>query len=361
MKQSILIVTAVALVFVIQLVTAGSVTDTYTSGDTLTTTILNNIKTAVNDNNTASRFYGDGSAGSLTVSGGSSIDWTATPPAGNNLNFTSVVIAAGGTLTVPAGTTIRCSGTFINNGILVVSPANNTGRYTISSGVAVAVPSISPPGRGDAFLAAGLPAGHTALGVFLNGGQGGKGIPQTLAASSFNNFKFGGGAGAALVGASGQPGGGLVKIYCQGNVVNNGTITAEALVTTGGGGGGGIVILASSTSVNNDTGTISAQGGAGQSASGFGRGASGGGGGGIIIMVAPAITNLGTTSVTGGAAGASGVVLINAVHTAGAGGGASGGNGGGGGSITFTNLAAAAFAGDNGYVLEITANPAHMM
>ena len=51
MKKCIIITTAVALALSSWLVAAGSITDTYTSGDILTATKMNNIKDAVNDNN----------------------------------------------------------------------------------------------------------------------------------------------------------------------------------------------------------------------------------------------------------------------------------------------------------------------
>lgn len=50
MKQSIIVATFTALTLSSQLVTAGSITDTYTPGDTLTATKMDNIKAAVNDN-----------------------------------------------------------------------------------------------------------------------------------------------------------------------------------------------------------------------------------------------------------------------------------------------------------------------
>lgn len=52
MKSSILIVTGVFLTLSSQLATAGSIADTYATGDILTTTTLDNIKAAVNDNDT---------------------------------------------------------------------------------------------------------------------------------------------------------------------------------------------------------------------------------------------------------------------------------------------------------------------
>jgi len=52
MKLKGILAVVVTLTFNSQLVIAGSISDTYTSGDPLTTTTLDNIKTAVNDNDT---------------------------------------------------------------------------------------------------------------------------------------------------------------------------------------------------------------------------------------------------------------------------------------------------------------------
>lgn len=52
MNHGSIITITIALLFTSQLVTAGEITDTYTTGETLTTTTLDNIKTAVNDNDT---------------------------------------------------------------------------------------------------------------------------------------------------------------------------------------------------------------------------------------------------------------------------------------------------------------------
>lgn len=50
MKQKIILAAFIALTLTCQLVAAGSITDTYTTGDTLTATKMDNIKAAVNDN-----------------------------------------------------------------------------------------------------------------------------------------------------------------------------------------------------------------------------------------------------------------------------------------------------------------------
>ena len=51
MKYSVIFTTVIALAVSSQLVNAGAITDTYTTGDTLTAAKMDNIKTAVNDNN----------------------------------------------------------------------------------------------------------------------------------------------------------------------------------------------------------------------------------------------------------------------------------------------------------------------
>ncbi len=354
MKYKTTLSIALALALSNQPTYAGSIDDSYAAGDTLTASKMENIKSAVNDNNSASRFYGDGSANALTIA--SDTNWSSTPPDGNNLNFTDIVIDAGNTLTVPPGTTIRCSGTFTNNGSIIVNSNANHEFFLIQSIAQNRTPS---PGRGDTLRAASNPRGHTALGVELGGGDGGIGIPKTVAASSFNNFKYGGGAGAGAQRVSGGSGGGLLKVYCKGGIINNGTISADGRID---GGGAGIVILASSTAINNDLGSIQANGGDGAPSDGD-SGAGGGGGGGIILLVAPEISNLGVTSITGGNAGTGGTTITQAIHSAGGGGGASGGNGGRGGRIDSSNIARDndATDGNDGYVLEINANPAHMM
>jgi len=50
MKRFIRTVSMIGLVSALQIVSADSITDTYNTGDTLTTTTLDNIKSAVNDN-----------------------------------------------------------------------------------------------------------------------------------------------------------------------------------------------------------------------------------------------------------------------------------------------------------------------
>jgi hypothetical protein len=321
---------------------------------------------AINANGTVvcqqlSFFGGDGSAGNLTVA--ANTDWTIAPPV--NLNFASIVINNGQTLTVPAGTTIRCSGTFTNNGaVTVTTGARLAGLDNFSFGATVDIYSVGHPG--DSFRPAsggGFDNNSVAAPKLVQGGLGGDPIPPTTARTSFNAFRFGGGSGAGWrSGAVDGNGGGLVKIYCTGDVINAGVINANGGTssTLSGGGGGGIVILASASTVTN-SGTINVVGGSGGPSFAFG-GAGGGGGGGIAVLVAPAVA-VGTINVGGGSGGSVATQVAVANRYGGGGGGASGGAGGNGSDIpaTATATAATPTSGAAGYVQSIIANPAFLL
>jgi hypothetical protein len=335
--------------------TIANIQDAVTDNDT----DIADIQDAVTDNDTviASLFAGDGSAGDLIVS--ASLDWEASPP--SNPYFNNITIDVGQALTVPAGTTIRCRGDFNNNGTLSVATNMNGGSHTSSSLKAEAK---SPPHPGDSIRAAGTPAStfnRFSDTPFLDGGRGGSGIPETKALTSFNHFQYGGGGGSGHrkegTDGNGGDGGGLVKINCNGTITNNGLIDADAPTSVGGGGGGGgIVVLASLTEIINAA-TISANGGDGEAA-GTDHGSAGGGGGGIIIMIAPSIPDFaGTTSVLGGSAGSVSNPLSGNVASGGGGGGASGGAGGTGGSVNSSAVPSVGSDGSAGHVIQIVAIP----
>ncbi len=299
-------------------------------------------------------FGGDGSAGNLTVAAGQ--NWNSSPPL--NPNFADITINAGQTLLVPAGTIIRCSGTFTNNGTLsVLAGAENSNQ----GGFFFAGPSGGPysyahPGDTRRMAAAGQWDNNMIAvpGTNLQGGAGGNSIPQVIARTSFAYFRLGGGAGAGSF--QSFPGGGLVKIYCEGPIVNAGTISAVGSNASNGhgGGGGGIVILASRTAVSN-SGSINVNGGNGGSSTNY-AGNGGGGGGGIVIMASPTAPVLGTVSLAGGAEGTGAGALTTQSRHAGGGGGGSGGAGGTGGNVSGATPAAAG-AGAAGYSVAMTLDP----
>jgi hypothetical protein len=304
-------------------------------------------------------FGGDGSAGNLVVGTQS---WSATPPV--NPNFANITINPGQTLTVPAGTTIRCSGTFTNNGILAVDPgATSDGNFDAlanPSGPAVFLTSVAHPGDTPGVATLGEQNNVALANVQpLGGGTGGKAIPRAVAQTSFSNFRLGGGSGAGYDN-QGNRGGGLVRIYCEGAIVNAGTINARGENGGNGsiaGGGGGIVVLASRASVSN-SGTINVNGGNGAGTSAWGA-PGGGGGGGIAIMISPSAPVLGTVNLAAGTGGVASGSVTSGARTAGGGGGGSGGVGGDGGSVSgaTTGVPTNGADGSAGYSIIMTLDP----
>lgn len=327
------------------------------------------LKNAINDNNNrlagTTFFHGDGSAGDLTIS--TSTNWNTTPPTNDNYNFANVTIDSGQTLTVPAGTTIRCTGTFTNNGtISVLNGAQATSNQFTGFNVSNDHYSISHPGDTPRAASGGSYHMNATTDVkTVYPGYGGLAIARAMAATSFNHFRFGGGAGGGWYTGSAGHGGGLIKIYCKGAISNPGTITSNGgtgASGSSGGGGGGIVILASVASVT-VAGTINVIGGNGAASWSYG-GPGGGGGGGIIIMAAPTVTTASATlNYTGGTPGATTTAVVNTSRMGGHGGGASGGNGGIGGSVpaAASATANAGASGSDGYTITLQQNPIYLM
>jgi hypothetical protein len=322
------------------------------------------------------RIYGDGSAGVKAIA--ADTVWTGVD-APTNLQFTDVTINAGTTLTVPSGTVIRCTGTFANNGMIVVSTAAAGAFVSSSAFLGSSFGPETTPGEAGISLRAAQSGEIGDASAFRNAGIGGAGLSAEQARTILHpGIKAGGGGGAGgsdsfLSGQNdGQAGGGSLVVLCQGTIIHNGTITADGAGPTsfsfggppiffgGGGGGGGVVVLASKTSVTiGPAGVINARGGPGQDSDGN-EGASGGGGGGIVHLLAPAVNNSGTLVVTGGGAGVAGAAASVAAspRAGGGGGGASGGNGGEGGGVSTGGDPAAAAAGGDGFALTTVADPA---
>ncbi|WP_221392165.1 hypothetical protein [Dyadobacter sp. NIV53] len=301
-----------------------------------------------------STVYGDGSAGNLSIT--SNTDWTASPPADFNFQFSGISIAAGATLTVPSGTKLRCNGNVSISGMIIVKGSEKVTGIATSGWISGVARTFAGNGENISY-----------------------GVQTTSVLSLVNIPAYGGAAGATGgVGSlcSGGEGGGSFAIYANGNITISaaGGITANggiaitnagtATSTNGsGGGGGGIVVLLSKTGVNN-TGTISAAGGAG-SDSNLGTGprpGGGGGGGGIILLVGPSVA-AGNSQVNGGANGNNLANSGNGSSNGGAGGG-SGGNGGAGGVISVSstkNVVSAPTAGIGGILKTIaSANPENL-
>ncbi len=281
----------------------------------------------------ASLVYGNGSAGARTIAVDE--DWQDTPP--TNLMFTDFTVNAGVTLDVPSGTVIRCTGTFTNQGTILVrflgagagSPAGNP------SGMIQ--PEIALPHPGVGRSAAGIPEfGNDTQ--FRLGGSGGSGILSLQGRFLLRPGTFGGGGGFGTFGNGGGNGGESFSVLARTAIVNSDTGVIRAEGSDGsqgsGGGGGGIIILASMGSVTNN-GTLSAIGGDGGPSNST-TGPGGGGGGGIINFLAPVISHGpgAIEMVNGGTAGAAVFQSVTATFRwGGGGGGACRGNGGNGGHV----------------------------
>jgi hypothetical protein len=269
--------------------------------------------------------YGDGSAGALNIS--SNTDWTMNPPSGN-LQFSSITINSGATLTVPTGLIMRStSGVEIDGGIVVESKP----YYT------------QPPG-GISFFYLGpelvlLPAASWEGAIAYSPFQ----LAQLLRPGLLT-------CGSANYGqATGGGGGGTLVILSASNLTINGTISANGgdgpPVSAGaggnGGGGGGFLILAAGVSLSvNNTGSLNVTGGQGSNGGSFvsngvtsSAPGGGGGGGGVINLISPNIVPIaGGINIVGGAAGGP----TSANVGIGYGGGGCGGNGGNGGNTDLT-------------------------
>jgi len=305
---------------------------------------------------------GDGSAGTHTVDVLNPENWETNPVL--NTNFATFNVVSGATLTVPSGVTIRSKGDVIIDGTITVLPGARGGNEYVNPqpGIALSVP----------------PGAVAFVGSIEAGSSGGLGISKTVAASSFNQFRYGGGGGTGRtngnigVGAPnfsvnpGSHGGGLIRIISDGIISINGSIVANGINGLDGAGGGVIILQSSSSILVNST--LSVTGGAG------GKWSSAGaryfGGGGAVIVVSPNIGPLDNTNslvispiVNGGIGGLSRSSNNFPILLGGGGGGASAGDGGSGGyDSRFGGVALRSGAtGQPGYVIVLKSNPATMI
>jgi hypothetical protein len=255
-------------------------------------------------------------SGSLDANGTKAFDHSGTTTTftlARDLNCTSLTIGATvtvvntggyrilctGTVTIPAGCSVRCVG---NNGVNGVGGNAAVALATVNSWHSTGV---GAAGGGSAGAAGGASTNATGT-MTIGGAGGGSGGAQAGGTSSLTyvnaqmraNYprhptsamplQWNGSAVGRFIVASGGGGGG----------------SQATSVGGGGGGGAGAVIIYAETISN--AGTISAAGGDGAagSGSGAGGGGGGGGGGGLIVLCARVRTGAGTVTVAGGAGGA---------------------------------------------------------
>lgn len=308
------------------------------------------------------RIYGDGSAGSRTLTVDE--DWTFGQPV-TNLQFQNFTINSGVTLTLPSGVVIRVAGAFQNNGTIRVRTWGGAGlsEFTdepVSGGGAqvLVLSRVREAGLGIAASRAG--GGQYTRISYAVGGFGGSAIRDRMSARMLTRpgHQAGGGGGGTFLGQGGE-GGGSLTIIARGTLTNNGLIEARGGNTmSGGGGGGGVVVLASRTSISQSgSPAIAVTGGNGGNASPGICAGGGAGGGGFVHFLAPIVTGPASFNVSAGIPGIGNSLLAGHTISGGGGGGASAGSGGQGGTATTSTPLPAGGAGGLGFVLTSTVDP----
>lgn len=311
---------------------------------------INNCKIGEIKTSILSGVYGDGSAGAKTISTPETLsDATST--------YIDVVVNSGAVWTVPSGTVIRCTGTFTNNGTILIQSGAIGGR-NVSLDTTTIFPSYTPPHPGVSVRAASSGEAGDTTNVRVGGYEGiGLSEYQSSLIRYPGPFAGGGGAGGS---SSGGSGGGSLVVLCDGAITNNGLISAPgqggSLGT--GGGAGGVIILGSRTSVVSSADSAILADGASGGDSTISTGPGGGGGGGIIHLLAPAVNTTGATiSVAGGDGGiTSGSSLSSLPRSGGHGGGGCGGSGGKGGNVLNTDPGTA-LGGLEGHIIYSAVDP----
>jgi len=302
--------------------------------------------------------WGDGSAGDETISVNTIFD-------SDNPQYENFTVENGVTLTVASGTLIRCTGNFVNDGTIEISSGTSTTYRDPPSTANVVELSANFPHMGIATRAASFGELGAANDSLISTYGGSAPAQYSLKYITRPLLYAGGAGGVGMAGSGGGAGGGAFGVWCEGAVVNNGTVSADGdeIVSGGGGGAGGIIILASASSVTN-AGSITVDGGDGGDSDGDDESNGGGGGGGLIHILAPSISlGGGTTSVAGGTGGS----VLGALNggasnwASGGGGGACAGSGGAGGGIAAGSSTAAG-SGSAGVVIERDVdNPAGLL
>lgn len=213
-------------------------------------------------------------------------------------------------LTVSNNSTVTIGGYYTNDSDGRGVTINLDGTLTVNSGSTI---TASSQGFGAGYGPGKGTGGSSTSGSGGSyGGLGGQSYNSNLAPAVYGaseaNYPYrlgsSGGAGDQVTGPSG---GGAITLRVLGNIVNNGTISADGAVAkaspipgwyTGGGSGGSIFLVCNALS---GSGTITAKGGNG---SGTDYGSGGGGGGRISVVYSESQSlALGNFSAAGGTGG----------------------------------------------------------
>lgn len=278
--------------------------------------------------NTGRMVFGDGSDGTLTFDGSSTVLGITPVSSGGRFSYTLTRDITAENITVNSTVDLLPNGfrIYVRNKLTVQSNATISMNGGSASGL---TGGTGYTNQGSLYVnsVAGA-AGKTQNGAAQAGSAASAGPANTLLATSGGNggAVTGGAAGAGgtstlmvVTGLSGTDytylfknlftaltGKVIVNVYnpvSGGAGGGGGAISGSTGVSGGGGAGGGAVLVAAYEFDN--SGTISANGGSGGNATGDPAGGGGGGAGGWVNVVTRFLTKQGTITANGGSAGAS--------------------------------------------------------
>ncbi len=233
------------------------------------------------------------SAASAFVSGSTGADGAFNPtantevvlPADGILNYTTINIPSGKTVTFKRNTANTPAYILATGDVTIAGTINVSGATSSNT-----APGIGGPGGYDGGYggSTGLPGGK---GLGPGGGDGGP--STTYRAGGGGGYATAGGTQGANYGAGGSTYGNVRIVPLVGGSGGGGQAGSTAASGLGGGGGGGAILIASSGTIT-ITGSITANGGAGDNY------AQGAGSGGAIRLMATTIMGNGTISAKGG-------------------------------------------------------------
>lgn len=251
-------------------------------------------------------------------------------PAGSNVQYNSLNVASGGSVTIGGGSQLTLTQALHVSGKIVAQSINNTAKVNGAwqgKGIKIVAGSvqIDPSGsinadkQGYAVLAGpGAGVGNYQTNGGSYGGIGGGQLASSVYGSATAPVDLG--SGGAQYGGTGGTGGGAIELLVSGTLTNNGLVSANGGATAdqeAGAGSGGSIYVAANTVAG--TGTYTANGGVNTAAQyGFA-----GGGGRVSIYYVNASGSTGINNATaagglspGGTPGAAGsVTLTNAPLT----------------------------------------------
>lgn len=258
-----------------------------------------------------SGYFGDGSDGSLTYDGTTTILGMA--PSSNVYTLTRDIFATNltinnGVTIKPAGYRFFCQGTFTNNGTV-----NGAGATGLASGSATASTGAGTLGAGRAGSSGqtttgnagtqGGPGTGSTSGAGGNGNTGGTnagGVAVQPATSATSQFRAGPAAVLSGLVQFGQSS--TTNPTVLGGGSSGGGGGGDGANKGGGGGGGGAAIVIFAWAIVNNGSFISTGGNGGSPATGI-CGGGGGGCGGLVLGYSLSAWTAGTITLTGGTGG----------------------------------------------------------